>query len=92
MGCLLLTDLVRNFRSGVVADARKSLANAVTELTRGRTSRAAFKLNCRALLDKSLKALSYDVLRSYPDVEGGYYYNDEPVGHTFPHIRNRVAT
>ena len=33
LGCVLLTDLVRNFRSGVVADARKSLANAVTELT-----------------------------------------------------------
>ena len=24
------------------------------------------------------------MLRSYPDVEGGYYFNDQAVGHTFP--------
>ena len=33
---------------------------------------------------KTLKAISYDVLRSYPDVEGGYYFNDQVVGQSFP--------
>lgn len=84
MGGLLLADLVRNFRSGVVADARKSLANAVAELIEAERSRSIQIDAPFAALDKSLKVLSYDVLRSYPDVEGGYYFNDEAVGHTFP--------
>ena len=48
MGCVLLADLVRNFRSGVVADARKSLANAVTELIQARTSRRRSNRICGA--------------------------------------------
>lgn len=84
MGCLLLADLVRNFRSSVVGDARKSLANAATELIDAERARGVQPDSALPTLDPSLKSLSYDVLRSYPDVEGGYYFNDHAVGHTFP--------
>ncbi len=32
MGCLLMSDLVRTFRTTVISDANKSLSNAVREL------------------------------------------------------------
>ena len=38
----------------------------------------------REALDRALRLVSYDVLRSYPDVEGGYFLDDEPIGHSFP--------
>ena len=31
-----------------------------------------------------MRAVSYEVLQSYPDVEGGYYLRDQPIGHSFP--------
>lgn len=67
-----------------MADARKSLANAVTELMDVERVSGVQTDVPATVLDRSLKAVSYDVLRSYPDVEGGYYFNDEAVGHTFP--------
>lgn len=89
LGSLLISDLVRNFRSVVVSDANKSLTNALRELTeaeknwsRKRSSRES--LASRDALDRALRLVSYDVLRSYPDVEGGYYLDDEPIGHSFP--------
>jgi signal transduction histidine kinase len=84
LGWLLLTDLVSNFRSSVVADARKSLANAVAELMEAARATGVQTDTGLPALDGSLKAVSYEVLRSYPDVEGGYYFNDQAVGHTFP--------
>ncbi len=84
MGCVLLADLVRNFRSGVVTDARKGLANAVSELREAEQRVQVSTGTSVASLDQALKPLSYDVLRSYPDVEGGYYFQDRAVGHTFP--------
>ncbi|HUQ92099.1 MAG TPA: ATP-binding protein [Bryobacteraceae bacterium] len=76
-GCLLFTDLVRNFRSTVIADAHKSLANAVTELAQAEEGSTSTS-------DDALKAVSYEVLRSYPDVEGGYYLNGQAIGQSFP--------
>ena len=31
-----------------------------------------------------MRSVSYEVLRSYSDVEGGYYLDDQPIGHSFP--------
>ena len=31
-----------------------------------------------------MEKVSYDVLRSYPDVEGGYLLDDKVIGHSFP--------
>jgi signal transduction histidine kinase len=89
LGCLLMSDLVRNFRSVVVADATKSLVNALRELTEAEKDWSnkhpgAANAQSKERLDLELRAVSYDVLRSYPDVEGGYYLRDEAIGHSFP--------
>jgi signal transduction histidine kinase len=89
LGCLLMSDLVRNFQSVVVADATKSLANALGELGEaGKDWSNKHPSNAspqnREVLEGELRLVSYDVLRSYPDVEGGYYLNDQPIGHSFP--------
>ncbi|HXJ41080.1 MAG TPA: ATP-binding protein [Bryobacteraceae bacterium] len=89
LGCILMSDLVQNFRSVVVSDANKSLATALSELrdaekdwsTRQSGGRQSLK---RDELDAALRLVSYEVLRSYPDVEGGYYFDDQPIGHSFP--------
>jgi signal transduction histidine kinase len=38
----------------------------------------------REQLDSRLKEISYETLRFYFDVEGGYLFNDEVIGHSFP--------
>lgn len=80
-------DLMKDFRSTVVSDASKSLANAVVELmqTEQRVMNPAAR-NARpdAALDEKLQQESYKILRAYPDVEGGYLFGTEVVGHSFP--------
>jgi signal transduction histidine kinase len=71
----LVIDLARNLRTVVISDTNKALANAVEELRQFRQSEQA---------DAALRKISYEVLRSYPDVEGGYLLNDQVVGHSFP--------
>ncbi|MCW5981420.1 MAG: HAMP domain-containing histidine kinase [Bryobacteraceae bacterium] len=79
---LLFSDLVRSFRSTVVSDAGKSLANAVRELLQERAvhSHPPAGAGGHVLLQR----VSYDVLRSYPDVEGGYIAGESVIGHSFP--------
>ena len=89
MGCLLFSDLVRTFRSTVVADASKSLANSVRELIDAENAWASKRATKPAALepdqlDQALRAVSYAVLGSYPDVEGGYVRGDQVVGQSFP--------
>jgi signal transduction histidine kinase len=88
LACLLMSDLVRNFRTVVVSDATKNLANALRELTEAEKDWPAKHPGdagmSRETLDGHLRFVSYDVLTSYPDVEGGYYLDDQPIGHSFP--------
>jgi signal transduction histidine kinase len=88
LGCLLMSDLLRNFRSVVVADATKSLANAMHELAQAEQENTAAKSVAKSdsgdALDVALRAVSYDVLRSYPDIEGGYFLAGNVIGHSFP--------
>ena len=82
---LLAADLARNLRSVVISDTNKALANAVGELVQ--SARAAASNRNTPFLENSdgeLRRLSYEVLRSYPDIEGGFLWNDEVVGHSFP--------
>jgi signal transduction histidine kinase len=89
LGWLLFSDLVRTFRSTVVADADKSLANAVRELAEAQNTWVGKQTTppkawALTQLDQTLRAVSYAVLVSYPDVEGGYLRGDEVVGQSFP--------
>lgn len=84
LGCLLFANLLQNLRSEVVTDAQKSLSNAVGELLQAHGTNKLPELGSPGTLDQTLKAISYDVLRSYPDVEGGYYLGNQAVGHSFP--------
>jgi hypothetical protein len=73
----------------VVSDANKSLANALRELRDAEkdwSNKHASELTTLKPeeLDGALRLVSYEVLRSYPDVEGGYYFDDQPIGHSFP--------
>ncbi len=68
---LLVFDLTRNLRTVVISDTQRNLANAVAELIHvsGRSD---------------LEAASYETLRSYPEVEGGYLIDGRIAAHTFP--------
>jgi len=93
LGCLLMSDLVRNFQSVVVADATKSLANALRELTEAEKESSNKRTSSLSpdALDLALRAVSYEVLRSYPDVEGGSYLDDQAIGHGFPSYTEPVS-
>lgn len=78
---LLFSDLIRSFRTTVIADAEKSLSNAVKELIQAKSTARN--------TPEELKRASYDVLRSYPDVEGGYVLSQTVAGHTFPTYTER---
>jgi signal transduction histidine kinase len=82
----LVIDLTRNLRTVVISDTDKALANAVLELQKFR-ERAHFnqqEMSRRDLADTALRKISYEVLSSYPDVEGGYLLGDKVIGHSFP--------
>ncbi len=68
---LLVFDLTRNLRTVVISDTQRNLANAVTEL-----------INAGGRAD--LDAASYETLRSYPEVEGGYLTGNQIMAHSFP--------
>jgi signal transduction histidine kinase len=82
----LVVDLTRNLRTVVISDTNKALTNAVQELQQFR-QRAQLRPDDLARPDRAdaeLQKVSYEVLSSYPDVEGGYLLDDKVVGHTFP--------
>ena len=82
----LVVDLTRNLRTVVISDTNKALANAVQELQQFR-QRAQLKpddLARRDRADAELQKISYEVLSSYPDIEGGYLLDDKVIGHSFP--------
>lgn len=84
---LLVVDLARNLRTVVIRDTDRALLNASKEL---RTAGTAWLAAHRGLTpgerqtDVDLKRVSYDILRSYPEVEGGFIYGGRVLGHTFP--------
>src|SRR6187431_1489958 len=80
VAALLIVDLARNLRTVVIADTIKALTNASKELSQSRLG----GMTDSKSLESQLSKASYEVLRSYPDVEGGYVANGEIVGHTFP--------
>jgi signal transduction histidine kinase len=82
LAAFLLSELFSNLKYTVVSDARRTLASALKEL---QDSRPVVSAQAPAAeLDLLLQGVSYDVLRSYPDVEGGYLAAGEVLGHTFP--------
>src|SRR5215813_6076887 len=84
---LLVIDLARNLRTVVISEANRALANAVGELAQvGQSWQAQSGLESlsSAKADQGLREKSYEILASYPDVEGGYLWNQEVVGHSFP--------
>jgi len=82
----LVVDLTRNLRTVVISDTNKALANAVQELQqfRQRASLSPQEISQRELADAALRKISYEVLSSYPDIEGGYLLDDKVIGHSFP--------
>ena len=80
---ILVFDLTRNLRTFVISDTNRNLTNAVNELRQAAAVRNVVPSTADEL-DKSLKPVSYEVLRSHADIEGGYLWQDQVVGHTFP--------
>src|SRR4030095_11658140 len=77
---LLVWDLTRNLKSVVIGETRRSLENAVTELAQElRQSGIAPDAPSvsRDGLDAELKKTSWETLRFYFDVEGGYLLDEE---------------
>ncbi len=79
----LVLDLTRNLRSVIINETSRSLENAVKELSQGGISSVAANQPTDEL-DLNLKKTSYEVLRFYPDIEGGYLIDDDVIGHSFP--------
>jgi len=82
MGILVL-DLTRNLRTVVIGDTNRNLENAVAELQREAAAKGPLPQE-RNELERFLKPVSYNVLRSHAEIEGGYSWRDQIVGHTFP--------
>lgn len=84
---LLVVDLTRNLRTAVISETTRALGSASKELSQtGRnwlSNHAGFDFN-EGPAERELQRLSYEVLSSYPDVEGGFMYRGRVVGHSFP--------
>jgi signal transduction histidine kinase len=84
---ILVWDLTRNLKSVIISETNRSLENAVKELSQDlRPSGVPTDGGglSRDELDSRLKQTSYETLRFYFDVEGGYVFNDAVIGHSFP--------
>lgn len=84
---LLVVDLTRNLRTVMISETNRSLLNASKELTQAGEAwlaghRGTNPQDSHADLD--LKRISYEILSSYPDVEGGFVFRHAVVGHSFP--------
>lgn len=84
---ILVLDLIRNLRTVVIGEANRALTTAAKELVQvasPRVDRRQPETQSVEGLDQQLKPVSYEVLRSYPDIEGGFLWNEAIVGHSFP--------
>src|SRR5262249_18512429 len=75
---LLVIDLARNLRTVVISEASRALANAVGELAQAGESwqtQPGSNSFSSDKADQDLRGKSYEILASYPDVEGGYLWN-----------------
>lgn len=82
---VLVWDLTRNLRTVVIGETNRSLANAVHELSQDLAQSGHSLDNPDPTeLDVNLKKTSYETLRFYFDVEGGYLLDDNVIGHSFP--------
>src|SRR6185436_10495044 len=81
---LLVVDLTRNLRTVVISDTNKALVNAVQELEQFRQRARLNPDDPRDRADAELRKVSYEVLSSHPDIEGGYLLDDRVIGHSFP--------
>ncbi|MCS7023305.1 MAG: HAMP domain-containing histidine kinase [Bryobacteraceae bacterium] len=79
----LVVDLTRNLRTVVISDTNRNLATAVQELQQAAAAQRSLPDDFERL-DQILKPLGYEVLRSHADIEGGYVWRGQVVGHTFP--------
>ena len=85
----LVWDLTRSLRTVVISETNRSLENAVRELSQELSEISADAT--REQWDLHLKETSYEVLQFYFDVEGGYLFGQDVIGHSFPTIPNGVA-
>src|SRR5262249_44673722 len=83
---VLVWDLTRNLKTVIISETNRSLANAVKELSKelAQSDVLAVTVIPREALDSRLKKISYETLRFYFDVEGGYVLDDDVIGHSFP--------
>jgi signal transduction histidine kinase len=84
---ILVLDLIRNLRTVVIGEANRALTTAAKELVQAGSPRAKGHqpgIPSVENLDQELKSISYEVLRSYPDIEGGFLWNEAVIGHSFP--------
>lgn len=88
LSVFLISDAVRGAEQIVLADAAKAVAAAVEELALQGADRVMQESDWNGLAPElrnvSLRGVSQAVLRSYPDVEGGYSSNAEFLGYSFP--------
>lgn len=81
---LLVLDLTRTRRTALIAESNRNLRNAAGELLEGATRELAGRNATLEEINDRLEPVSYEILRSYLDVEGGYLWDGAIAGHSFP--------
>jgi signal transduction histidine kinase len=84
---VLVWDLTRNLKTVIISETNRSLANAVKELSQELRQSGVSPdapIGSWEELDVRLKKTSYETLRFYFDVEGGYLLDQDVIGHSFP--------
>src|SRR5262245_53473535 len=81
---VLVVDLTRNLQTVVISDTNKALTNSVQELQQFRQRAHLNPDDAHTHADAELRKVSYEVLSSHPDIEGGYLLGDRVIGHSFP--------
>lgn len=81
---LLVLDLARTRRASLLAETRNNLRHAVDELLQAARAEIGEAKADGEDLDRRLGPVSYQTLRDYLDVEGGYLWRGQLAGHSFP--------
>jgi signal transduction histidine kinase len=81
---LLVLDLSRTRRAALIAESNRNLRNAAAELLEGAERALPGRSLARDEANALLEPVSYEILRSYLDVEGGYLWDGRIAGHSFP--------
>jgi signal transduction histidine kinase len=95
LGGLLIYDSIHSAETAILADTHRELASATGELGQQYEARVGsdvtWPTSPASARNTALRAISEEVLRSHPGVEGGYFEGSIFLGYSFPTHENPSA-